>query len=38
MHTELLGPTHVVINELMQSNIDCYMDDMKEFPESWVEL
>ena len=38
LHTELLGSTHVVINELMQSNIDCYMDDLNEFPDSWVEL
>ncbi len=28
----------LVINELMQSNIDCIMDDMNEFPDSWVEL
>jgi len=28
----------VVINELMQSNIDCIMDDLNEFPDSWVEL
>ena len=28
----------LVINELMQSNIDCIMDDIKEFPDSWVEL
>ena len=28
----------LVINELMQSNIDCLMDDMREFPDSWVEL
>ena len=27
-----------VINELMQSNIDCIMDDLHEFPDSWVEL
>lgn len=26
------------INELMQSNIDCIMDDINEFPDSWVEL
>lgn len=26
------------INELMQSNIDCLMDNMREFPDSWVEL
>ena len=28
----------LVINELMQSNIDCIMDDRTEFPDSWVEL
>ena len=28
----------VVINEFMQSNIDCVMDDQNEFPDSWVEL
>lgn len=28
----------LVINELMQSNIDCIMDDLNEFPDSWVEL
>ena len=28
----------LVINELMQSNVDCLMDDLKEFPDSWVEL
>lgn len=28
----------LVINELMQSNIDCWMDDLNEFPDSWVEL
>ena len=26
------------INELMQSNVECIMDDIKEFPDSWVEL
>jgi len=26
------------INEFMQSNIDCIMDDRNEFPDSWVEL
>ena len=26
------------INELMQSNIDCIMDDLNDFPDSWVEL
>ena len=28
----------LVINEVMQSNIDCIMDDINEFPDSWVEL
>ena len=28
----------LVINELMQSNIDCIMDNLKDFPDSWVEL
>lgn len=28
----------IVINELMQSNIDCIMDDANEFPDSWIEL
>lgn len=28
----------LVINEIMQSNIDCVMDDLNEFPDSWVEL
>ena len=28
----------LVINELMQSNIDCVMDNINEFPDSWVEL
>ncbi len=29
---------NLVINEIMQSNIDCIMDDLNEFPDSWVEL
>ena len=28
----------VIITELMQSNIDCVMDDLNEFPDSWVEI
>lgn len=28
----------LIINEFMQSNIDCIMDDIHEFPDSWVEL
>lgn len=28
----------LVINEIMQSNIDCVYDDIHEFPDSWVEL
>lgn len=33
-----IAKAHVVINEIMQSNIDCIMDDLNEFPDSWVEL
>ena len=29
---------NLVINELMQSNVECTMDDIHEFPDSWVEL
>ncbi len=28
----------LVINELMQSNVECVRDDIHEFPDSWVEL
>jgi len=28
----------LIINEFMQSNIDCIMDDLNQFPDSWVEL
>ena len=28
----------LVINELMQSNTECVMDDMREYPDSWVEV
>lgn len=30
--------SQVVITELMQSNVDCVMDNLNEFPDSWVEL
>ena len=33
-----LSAQNLVINELMQSNIENIMDDIKEFPDSWVEL
>ena len=29
---------NLIINELMQSNIDCVMDSLNEFPDSWIEL
>lgn len=29
---------NLVINEIMQSNVECMMDDLNEFPDSWVEL
>ena len=28
----------LMINELMQGNVDCVMDDLNDFPDSWVEL
>ena len=28
----------LVINELMQSNVEEIMDDLNEFPDSWVEI
>ncbi len=38
----LLGGTATAqtlkINEIMQSNVECIMDDIHEFPDSWVEL
>jgi len=34
----LTAKAQILINEVMQSNIDCIMDDIKEFPDSWVEL
>lgn len=36
--TTFTANAQLVINEVMQSNIDCIMDDIKEFPDSWVEL
>lgn len=38
MVTGATAHAELIINELMQSNIDCIMDDLKEFPDSWVEL
>lgn len=34
----MVAQGQLVINEIMQSNIDCIMDDLNEFPDSWVEL
>ena len=36
--TTISANAQLVINELMQSNVECIMDDIKEFPDSWVEL
>lgn len=30
--------TSLIINEVMQSNIDCILDDINEYPDSWLEL
>lgn len=31
-------PSDLIINEVMQSNIDCILDELNEFPDSWIEL
>ena len=36
--TTMLANAQLVINELMQSNVECVRDDIHEFPDSWVEL
>ena len=36
--TTISANAQLVINEIMQSNVECIMDDIKEFPDSWVEL
>ena len=36
--TTISANAQLVINEIMQSNVECTMDDIKEFPDSWVEL
>ena len=36
--TTISANAQLVINELMQSNVECIMDDIHEFPDSWVEL
>ena len=30
--------SQLIINELMQSNVEEIMDDLNEFPDSWVEI
>lgn len=34
----LSSKAQLQINEIMQSNVDCLMDNANEFPDSWVEL
>ena len=37
--TTISANAQLVINEIMQSNVECFFDnDTKEFPDSWVEL
>ena len=36
--TTISANAQLVINEIMQSNVECTMDDINEFPDSWVEL
>lgn len=33
-----IAKADLIINEVMQSNIDCIMDDRNDFPDSWIEL
>ena len=33
-----IGHCKVLINEVMQGNVDVIMDDLNQFPDSWVEL
>lgn len=33
-----LAHAQIIINELMQSNIDCVMDNIQQYPDSWVEI
>ena len=35
---ESMSAQTLVINELMQSNVETLVDDIHEFPDSWVEL
>ena len=34
----LAARAELVINEIMQSNIDCVMDELNDYPDSWVEV
>ena len=36
--TTISANAQLVINEIMQSNVVCTMDDIHEFPDSWVDL
>lgn len=36
--TTSMSQAQLIINEFMQSNIDCIMDDLNDYPDSWVEL
>lgn len=36
--TTISANAQLVINEIMQSNVECVRDDIHEFPDSWVEL
>ena len=37
--TTISANAQLVINEIMQSNVECFFDnETKEFPDSWVEL
>ncbi len=38
LNFSVTGKCQLCFNEVMQSNVDCVLDDLNEFPDSWVEL
>jgi len=38
MGMTMKASAQLVINEVMQSNVDCVMDGLNQYPDSWVEL
>ena len=36
--SSIVAKCDLIINEIMQSNVCCIMDDLNDFPDSWIEL